>query len=293
MSSTQEAGEIFGEGKGPAQAMLRSPTVLIVSVGLWGMNILMFRLFGINYRYVLNYDLMMEEEAANRADEVARNNDGSINLRGGNVGAHTSSSNSFMGIDGDDDASEDDFYDEPPAPQERSGSAITWERLVIFSISLLVILHYTTHYWMDHLGQASIGAVFSFYGVVLIYIFLPFPSNRWMRKAFVIVLQRSFALINPRCSCVSPDTNGPRPIPFVDVFFADAMCSLSKVFFDWGMLFHMASHYPDPVPPSAHNILIPSACAAIPYIIRARQCLIMYTVGRIKVSESNATYLIS
>ena len=284
MSSTQEVGEIFGEGKGPAQAMLRSPTVLIVSVGLWGMNILMFRLFGINYRYVLNYDLMVEEEAANKVDDNARNSDGSINVHNNSIGSHASLKSD---IDGDaDDASEDDFYDEPPPTQEqRPGSSITWEKLVFFSISLVVVLHYTTHYWMDHLGRSSIGAVFSFYGVVLIYIFLPFPSNRWMRKAFVIVLQRSFALINPRCSCISQDPAGPRPIPFIDVFFADAMCSLSKVFFDWGMLLHMASHYPDPVPPSAHNILIPSACAAIPYIIRARQCLIMYTVGRIKVSD--------
>jgi hypothetical protein len=58
------------------------------------------------------------------------------------------------------------------------------------------------------------------------------------------------------------------------------------VFFDWGMLLHMASHYPEAVPPSMHNILIPSACAAVPYFIRARQCLIMHSIGKLKVRDA-------
>jgi hypothetical protein len=123
---------------------------------------------------------------------------------------------------------------------------------------------------------------------MLLYIFFPIPSNRWLQRSFVVVLQRAFELVNPRCSCITMDPNsGPRPIPFIDVFFADAMCSLSKVFFDWGMLFHMALHFPEPVPPALHNILIPSAFAAVPYLIRARQCLIMHTVGKLKVSTQN------
>jgi hypothetical protein len=272
MSSTQEAGEIFGAGRGPAQAMLRSPTVLIVSVGLWGMNVFLFRLFGINYQYVLNYDLLAEKEEANRSEDSRQ----MVRMNSISGSANTT----------DDDESDEDFYTAEPTPtqEQRSGAAITWEKLVIFSISLLVILHYTTHYWMDHLGRSSIGAVFTFYGVVLVYIFLPFSSNRWLRKAFVIVLQRTFELVNPRCSCISQDPAGPRPIPFIDVFYADAMCSMSKVFFDWGMLFHMALHYPNPVPAELQNILIPACCAAVPYLIRARQCLIMHSVGRIKVS---------
>jgi hypothetical protein len=269
MSSTQEVGDIFGAGKGPAQAMLRSPTVLIVSVGLWGMNIFFFRLFGINFKYVLNYDLMMEQQQ--QQDEQDNN-----------------SCNSTCGSreETDDDEDESCFDDS----EERSGEAITWCRLVTFSISLVFLLHITTHYWMDHLGRGVIGAVFLFYFTMIASIFLPIKSNQWLRRAFVIVLQRSFELINPRCWCLSLDAGQiPRPIPFVDVFYADAMCSLSKVFFDWGMLLHMASHYPLPVPQSAHNILIPSAFAAVPFIIRARQCLIMHTVGRLKVRGSRAT----
>lgn len=52
-----------------------------------------------------------------------------------------------------------------------------------------------------------------------------------------------------------------------------------KVFFDWGMLWLLASHYPNPVPPSAKSIIIPSCFASLPYLIRARQCLVMYSVG--------------
>ena len=58
MSSTQEVGEIFGAGTGPAHAMLRSPTVLIASIGLWGMNVYFFRVFGIDYVKVLHHDLL-------------------------------------------------------------------------------------------------------------------------------------------------------------------------------------------------------------------------------------------
>jgi hypothetical protein len=71
------------------------------------------------------------------------------------------------------------------------------------------------------------------------------------------------------------------------------MCSLSKVFFDWGMLFHLASHFPEPVPASTHAIMIPSFCAAIPYIIRARQCLIMHTVGRIKADPNRYQHILN
>lgn len=274
MSSTQEVGEIFGEGSGPAQAMLRSPTVLIVSVGLWGMNIFFFRLFGINYKYVLNYDLMVESKESSTQLQQHQV------LRGMNS----------QSVDSDDDDEEE--YQDPA--EEKSGSSVTWYKLVFYASFMLLVLHYATHYWTDHLGRGSIGAVFCFYGCMLLSIVLPIPSNRWLQRSFVMVLQRAFELVNPRCSCISMDPNstGPRPIPFVDVFFADAMCSLSKVFFDWGMLFHMASHFPNPVPPALHNILIPSAFAAVPYLIRARQCLIMHTVGKLKVSKNECMLVV-
>lgn len=274
MSSTQEVGDIFGAGKGPAQAMLRSPTVLIVSVGLWGMNLFFFNLFGINYRYVLKHDLLLEREKI----RVKREQHRMKTPRRSNADDN-SSGGSYASGEHDILLMEDSESMRVVHHEEQSGAAITWYKLVAFSVSLLFVLHFTTHFWIDRLGRSSIGAVFSFYGAVLIYIMLPLPSTKWLRRAFVITLQRSLELIYPR---FQSSRKYLRPIPFVDVFYADAMCSMSKVFFDWGMLGHMAAHYPEPVPPNAHNIIIPSVCAAIPYIIRARQCLLMLSIGRMK-----------
>jgi hypothetical protein len=288
MSSTQEVGEIFGAGSGPAHAMLRSPTVLIASVGLWGMNVFFFGIFGIDYVKVLKHDLLqleMTEDSTKDRFLFKRNsllltNNSEDSLRDEKLDS---------GSDYDEDS---DYYDADSPEGAVDPNAVTWERMVGLSMILLFILHSAYYWWIDIMGGGSIGAIFCFYGFVTVAIIFPFPSTRWLRKSAVLVLQRAFELINPRCSCVSPDhTNGPRPIPFVDVFFADAMCSLSKVFFDWGMLFHMATHYPEPVPTSAHNILIPSACAAVPYLIRARQCLIMYTVTRIKNDPNRFDHL--
>jgi hypothetical protein len=347
MSSAQEVGDIFGAGRGPAQAMLRAPTVLIVAIGLWGMNLFFFKIFGIDYKVVLNYDLREMEGSTNDADSQSTN--GSTDRGGGgptnssnNISSNHSNNNNSNNKNRSklDDASCDSsssdhaddgnvtgnvngnvkgmvlmgnhspisdtsaatgttsssvttstsvsavaasFLDGTGSAQDNYGISITWFKLVIFSIVLLCLLHFTTHFWMDHLGRGSIGAVFSFYGAVIVYIFLPLHSNRWLRRAFVLVLQRSFELVNPRCSCLFlPPLGIPRKIPFIDVFYADAMCSLSKVFFDWGMLLHQAVYFPNPVPMSAAHILLPSFCAGIPFLIRARQCLIMHTVGRLQ-----------
>jgi hypothetical protein len=256
---------------GPAQAMLRSPTVLIVSVGLWGMNVFFFQLFGINYRYVLKHDLLLEiaKEKLKREERQKQKHHRRPSYEDGNASSLSSNADHNSLLIEEESLTDDDY----------SGAAITWYKLVAFSVSLLFVLHFTTHFWMDHLGRSSIGAVLSFYGAVLLYIALPLPSTKWLRRSFVLVLQRCVELIYPR---FPSSTQYLRPIPFVDVFYADAMCSLSKVFFDWGMLGHMATHYPDPVPPSAHNIVIPSLCAAVPYLIRARQCWVMLKIGKMK-----------
>jgi EXS family len=378
MSSTQEVGEIFGAGSGPAHAMLRSPTVLIASVGLWGMNVYFFKLFGIDYVKVLRHDLDEEKRQAeelyyhhssnggdrhishhhqhptnNRQYHLHRSSSLEINSNGkGNSAssvlpltssatapsAAAPSSNAVntsittAGDYSDDDMmmyndDKDDYeYDEQEsfllsAPSNASAinssssadpSSITWGRLVIFSLSLLVLLHATYGFWIDVLGKSPLMAVFAFYGAVTTAVLVPLPSTKWLRKAVVLVLQRSFELVNPRCNCIVLDASStitsnnphfghppqqqpplvlPRPIPFVDVFFADAMCSLSKVFFDWGMLLHMAAHYPRPVPPSPLNIVIPSAFAAVPFVIRARQCMVMYQIGRLTNQHNRFSHL--
>lgn len=271
MSATQEVGEIFGQGSGPAHAMLRSPTVLIASVGLWGMNVFFFRLFGIDYVRVLQHDLLNNSRDSSSSVASEKSTPDSTPTHA----PRKSATAVTVAYDSEED-NEEATYEGPEEPLDPT--AITWWRLVVFSMSLLALLHLTVFWWIDVMGGGFIGAVLLFYSMVVALIAFPLPTTRWLRKATVLALQRAYELVNPRCSCGGI----PRPVPFVDVFFADAMCSLSKVFFDWGMLLHMASHYPHPVPKEAANILIPSACAAVPFLIRARQCLIMYNVCRLK-----------
>ena len=144
MSSGQEVGEIFGEGRGPAHAMLRSPTVLIASVGLWGMNVFFYRLFGINYIKVLRRDLIQIEEQENpgkKSTEMVDLSDNSDNDDGDDPSANDDSvyENSHPSPD---DAILTTSASSPSPPIDRSG-AITWERLVSLSVILLFLLHFT------------------------------------------------------------------------------------------------------------------------------------------------------
>jgi EXS family len=344
MSGTQEVGEIFGAGRGASNAMLRSPTVLIASVGLWGMNIYLFKLFSIDYVKVLNHDLIKLEEQMDRNDQQQEQSSSQQHMHNGRSGRIRSGAGcatkvfNFCRANSEYDMVESemspqnaestklgamlqetrvsgtDSGDEEHAvldvshnhhPQHhllhdndhlRWSEEITAGRLIVLSITLLVLLHGTYTIWLDILGGEQIGAVFAFYGAVTMAILFPLPSNRWLRISAVLTLQRAYELIRLRhpyvssvfqqSSTSSDDDKSvvkiPRPIPFIDVFFADAMCSLSKVFFDWGLLLHMAAYYPKPVPKTAYHILIPSAFAAVPFLIRARQCMVMWNVTSLK-----------
>ena len=140
MSSGQEVGEIFGEGRGPAHAMLRSPTVLIASVGLWGMNVFFYRLFGINYIKVLRRDLIQIEEHEIQKKSTTEMVDVSDHSdEDGEEGSTNSDSvyeNSYPISQGEADGIM------KTSPIDRSG-AITWERLVSLSVLLLFLLHFT------------------------------------------------------------------------------------------------------------------------------------------------------
>ena len=131
MSSTQEVGEIFGEGSGPAHAMLRSPTVLIAGVGLWGLNILIFRIFRINYVKVLKHDLKKlkaEEERDDDQDSDAPS-----------LHSKKTSESSLPPTDSlEDEIDHAHHVLESGVPVN---DAITWNRLVSFSASLLFLLH--------------------------------------------------------------------------------------------------------------------------------------------------------
>ena len=370
MSGTQEVGDIFGSGKGGVyDAMLRSPTVLIASIGLWGMNIYVFKWFTIDYIKVLNHDIIKLEEQQQqqqdsggqqqvqslqqqqqqprrhrmKANNVSMNNSfdsteltllenamtdlstnsvNSTNSSTDTISAlhkpqqHIETDGAIIEINGDDSQKQQMRYNDTNALNYANHENITSARLIGFSITLLLLLHSTYTIHISMLGLSPIGAVFAFYIMVTIVIVFPVvPSTRWLRIATKLVLHRMYELVHPRCYYmpailssslnISTTSNGnieddklnngnsngngkiPRIIPFVDVFFADAMCSLSKVFFDWGMLINMAMYYPNPVPPSTSHILLPSSFAAVPYIIRARQCIVMWYVTSMKNDHAN------
>eukprot|EP00986_Skeletonema_menzelii_P007664 scaffold3017_cov170-Skeletonema_menzelii.AAC.5 len=280
MSSGQEVGEIFGDGSGPAMSLLRSPTVIIAAVGLWGMNVYLFRLFGIDYVHVLTFDLMKEKEASSRRDGENKEDDNTGIAGTAMTNRNTKSPKRRANSPGDSNNLGNSADNE-----------VTAGKLIVFSLSLLLILHMSTVIWIDFIGGSAIGAIFIFYLAVIVGILLPLPSTAWIRTACKTIFHRTFELINPRCFCCG--TGMPRAIPFIDVFFADACCSLSKVFFDWGMLWHLAWHYPEPVPMELHSIIIPSVAASLPYFIRARQCLVMYTIGAMKSDAKKYQHMLN
>ena len=57
---------------------------------------------------------------------------------------------------------------------------------------------------------------------------------------------------------------------------ADALCSLSKIFFDLGLLCSLVCSYPHNLPTSSTVLLIPSLFASMPFLIRIRQCMGSY-----------------
>lgn len=293
MSAGGEVGDIFGDGKGPTTALLRSPTVIIAAVGLWGMNVYLFRLFGIDYAHVLTLDLVKEKESNSR--KQGDGDEGS----GGDESGKSSSNDGGGLLEKRHSHSHSSSAPSPGASKKHHhhptnhANEVTAPKLIIFSLSLLILLHISNTLWIDVIGGSTIGAIFAFYSSVVIGIAIPLPFTSWIRTALATVFHRTFELVHPRCFCLQSSGILPRAIPFIDVFFADAMCSLSKVFFDWGMLWHLAWHYPQSVPVELHSIAIPSIAASLPYLIRARQCIVMHTIGRMKSDPKRYQHMLN
>jgi hypothetical protein len=229
MSSGQEVGSIFGDGTGPATALLRSPTVIIASVALWGMNVCLFRLFGIDYVYVLTLDLKKdkEDEAKSKKTRYVE-----VSTTEGSVKGETDTMGSLSML-GDKSELSDEMAS--IALEDAVGNSsyknashleITEVKLLGLSLLLIITLYASSFVWIQIGRGSTIGAIFFFYFLVLIGILIPFPSTAWIRLACITVLRRAGELLRPRCSCIH---GRPRRIPFIDVFFADAMCSMSKV----------------------------------------------------------------
>ena len=255
MSSGQEVGAIFGEGTGPAAALLRSPTVIIASIALWGMNVCLFRLFGIDYVYVLLLDLRKEEEHQKKKKtkkkmkneeiphtELSTNDDSVDDFANVNAGTPEKSEVELTGLSmlpsRTDESDEKNFVNvslfNEVSPSSKEAKAIIASpiqeinevKLIGLAAILIITLYLTSYLWIQVGRGTTIGAIFTFYGLVAMGILIPFPSTSWIRLACKTVFIRAGALLKPKCSCIH---GRPRPVPFVDVFFADGMCSMSKV----------------------------------------------------------------
>jgi len=277
MSSGQEVGQIFGDGTGPATALLRSPIVLISTIALWAMNVALFKYFHIDYVAILTGKSNSKEDKSSTTVQLQQLQKAEVKKTAARHRDATSSQNLTLPSPV---SRIDDETGHPILPP--STSEVTARKLLMLAIFLFSLLQGITYFWIEVMGQSIIGAIFSFYAASFFFMSLPLSSTRWIRMAVKNVLIRAMELIKPRCYWLRCNSMNMKPVPFIDVFFADAMCSLSKVFFDWGMLMHLAWQYPKPVPHSTQSIVIPSVVAAIPYLIRARQCIIMYTIGGIK-----------
>jgi hypothetical protein len=89
-----------------------------------------------------------------------------------------------------------------PIAGVNADNEITAPKLILFSLSLLLLLHLSTAMWIDVIGGSTIGAIFAFYAAVVVGISLPLPSTAWIRTACVTIFHRAFELINPRCFCL-------------------------------------------------------------------------------------------
>jgi hypothetical protein len=242
-------------------------------------------MFGIDYVHVLMLDLKKEEAQQKRKRRKSSNlEENPHNNKEEKEIEMTPFLNEkpFNGSASDDEdsdsisRSDESFVAKIP---KRSHNEITEVKLLSLSALLMVTLYSTSYVWIQIFRGSTIGAIFCFYFMVIVGAIVPISSTAWIRLALKTVLTRVGEILKPRCSCLH---GKPKPVPFIDVFFADAMCSMSKVFFDWGMLWLMAAYYPHPVPPTGSSIIVPSCFASVPYLVRARQCLIMYNVGKKK-----------
>eukprot|EP00588_Corethron_pennatum_P000288 CAMPEP_0194300912 /NCGR_PEP_ID=MMETSP0169-20130528/61520_1 /TAXON_ID=218684 /ORGANISM="Corethron pennatum, Strain L29A3" /LENGTH=460 /DNA_ID=CAMNT_0039051135 /DNA_START=5 /DNA_END=1391 /DNA_ORIENTATION=- len=276
MSSGQEVGSIFS-----ADALLRSPAVLAATVALWGMNVHLFRRFGIDYASVI-----METEEGHM--------DGGPPDTGGkapiekNPGAMVASASIEMTVSAPTPPVAPKSPGAPlPAPPPPSPAVATLSSRFFFRLAafLALLLLSAEYLWMRTLRGSSLGAIMLFYGAAASLVI----QNEDARTCLGVAYTRLAMLLRPRCG----RSSGSVHVAFADVFFADAMCSLSKVFFDWGMIWTMAFYYPEPPPETLKAIFLPSLAASLPYLIRARQCVLCWAEGKLKNDPARYLHLLN
>mmetsp|Transcript_113 Transcript_113/g.206 ORF Transcript_113/g.206 Transcript_113/m.206 type:complete len:328 (+) Transcript_113:225-1208(+) len=290
MSSAQEVGTIFATADaphGPTTTLLRSPTVIIASIGLWAMNVYLFDLFGLDYKRVLrtkannatptrslSFELLQNDEESNTSSNMVSQ-----------ASMHISMNNARSSVKGG--VADDVYANNSAIAMDDDDGEVTAGKLFFLCFLLLLTLHMTTEFWLHVIGGNNFGAVLFFYVVCIGFYLFPHTRADWLVTALFTVVERILSLFTPKCREM------PQTTPFIDVFFADAMCSLSKVFFDWGMLATMLYHYPNSIPESLSSIALPSVLSSLPYVVRARQCIVSFNAGKLKQDPKRHSHLLN
>ncbi|GMH87333.1 hypothetical protein TrVE_jg12447 [Triparma verrucosa] len=294
---SQEIGNIFAqasrEGEGlPHDPLLRSPTILILFIALWGIDVYVFHRLRLDWRKAMDLPSQGDTNGSNGSSSNNGNDceDGDIELLRTSGAQHQQTSTAS--------SDDDDTQAITPVPHEddddddranllnhavsRSSSGnrnsnstndisanVTSlkssgaDKILLLSASLFLLLYVTQFVCLNVLSGSGLFATISFYLLVFVLSLSTSPSAAFPRSLFFSLLEHLAAI-----------ATGGRD--FLHVFLADALCSLSKIFFDLGLLFSLVCSYPHNLPTSSTVLLIPSLFASMPFLIRIRQCMGSY-----------------
>ena len=238
------------------KALLRIPIVPILFLALWGIAVYFLRAS-------LNADVFGTVlDTRQQAGQISGSEDAAADC-------------------GEDDASP------PPPPSPR--------HIILSALTLLATLFWCFVVWCGLLGGSVEGAVFSFYGVIpLVLIVLPaggcYSSGGGAGRA-----SGAPSHYNPKDCFLCSSTffrvlwptgarRGSTP-PFVEIFVADALTSLSKAISDCGLVAAVVLSQSALFGEAAQQgsgletrfllpLVLPPLLGSIPYVIRIRQVLL-------------------
>eukprot|EP01134_Creolimax_fragrantissima_P003737 CFRG3737T1 len=186
----------------------RGPVILLMFLALWGVNVYVFELFGVNYTAVLN----IREDQKMLWDEIVTASVSGLLIVSAALGIYSNMVNS---------------------------DSILVDIIPVVTTSLLVYFFFSRRArYYSH-------------------------ARRWLHSVLF--------------KCIFP---GDR-ISFAEVFIADGLTSLSKVFADFEMIvcfvaYHIRQWTVHDATPGCFSSLFLPLIVSVPYLIRLRQCLIEY-----------------
>ena len=305
-----ELGSIFlSSTSNPSDALLRSPTVIICFVGVIGCDVLVMKRWGMGgvALSLLRHpnDIKrnggddVEDKGQHRKSSDDIPNKSNSNLNGVDVDIHgterdndsksseslaksrSASTISIISMDlSDKNANTEDAQTLQTKELLRTQPPL----FVVLSFSLLAALYLTQFVYIHLFGGTPLGAVILFYTTTALTIAIHTNRNIiWTRSICLVLIKR---LVNILKSLFKPSVD----VPFADVLLADLLCSISKVFFDIGLIGVFLWYWGEEgmVERSWKGVFVPSLLAASPFIVRGWQCFNGILYERIKLHGSGS-----